>query len=185
MAVQETWLSVLSEFAFWLWAEMDPTNREYLTSQAIRGSWIVGCGYSPGKHYQRIWTCLLGEVESYFSPIRRQASDVKYPEKVERRSGRMAAVRHPDKSGISWTEFLPGWNELWFPSGWNELWFHASKGGCLCVQERGSQVAIFGEDPTPMTASSFRFPPQVAMTVFLANFASWTVHLLVYSLIVF
>ena len=46
-------------------------------------------------------------------------------------------------------------------------------------------MAIFGEDPTPMTASSFRFPPQVAMTVFLANFASWTVHLLVYSLIVF
>ena len=33
----ETWSSVLSEFAFLLWAEMDPANRECLTSQAVRG----------------------------------------------------------------------------------------------------------------------------------------------------
>ena len=33
----ETWSSVLSEFAFLLWAEMDPVNRECLTSQAVRG----------------------------------------------------------------------------------------------------------------------------------------------------
>ena len=68
---------------------------------------------SPGKRYQRIRTCLTGEVESSSSPIRRQAPDVKhpgkverrpdripnvrYPEKVERRPDRMAAVRHPDK----------------------------------------------------------------------------------------
>ena len=127
---------------------MDPANREYLTSQAIRGSWIVSYGYSPGKRYQRIRTCLPGKVESFSSPIRRQTPDVKYPEKVERRSGRMAAIRHPDKSGVSRTEFLPGWNELWFPSEWNELWFHASKGRRLRVQERGSHVAIFWEDPT-------------------------------------
>ena len=33
----ETWSSVLSEFSFLLWAEMDPANRECLTSQAVRG----------------------------------------------------------------------------------------------------------------------------------------------------
>ena len=33
----ETWSSVLLEFAFLLWAEMDPANRECLTSQAVRG----------------------------------------------------------------------------------------------------------------------------------------------------
>ena len=36
----------------------------------------------PGKRYQRIRTCLSGEVESSSSPIRLQAPDVKYPEKV-------------------------------------------------------------------------------------------------------
>ena len=34
---------------------------------------------SPGKRYQRIRTCLTGEVETPSSPIRHQASDVKYP----------------------------------------------------------------------------------------------------------
>ena len=33
----ETWSSVLSEFAFLLWAKMDPANRKCLTSQAVRG----------------------------------------------------------------------------------------------------------------------------------------------------
>nr|CAN61966.1 hypothetical protein VITISV_031521 [Vitis vinifera] len=42
---------------------------------------------SPGKRYQRIRTCLTGEVETSSSPIRRQVPDVKYPEKVERRKG--------------------------------------------------------------------------------------------------
>ena len=32
----ETWLSILSEFAFLLWVEVDPANRECLTSQAVR-----------------------------------------------------------------------------------------------------------------------------------------------------
>nr|CAN63038.1 hypothetical protein VITISV_032162 [Vitis vinifera] len=38
---------------------------------------------SPGKRYQKIQICLTGEVETPFSPIRRQALDVKYSEKVE------------------------------------------------------------------------------------------------------
>ena len=42
---------------------------------------------SPGKHYQRIWICLTGEVETPSFPIRRQAPDAKYPEKVEHRKG--------------------------------------------------------------------------------------------------
>ena len=42
---------------------------------------------SPGKRYQRIRICLIGEVETPSSPIRRQAPDVKYLEKVEHRKG--------------------------------------------------------------------------------------------------
>nr|CAN61371.1 hypothetical protein VITISV_022932 [Vitis vinifera] len=42
---------------------------------------------SPGKRYQRIRICLTGEVETPSSTIRRQAPDVKYLEKVERRKG--------------------------------------------------------------------------------------------------
>ena len=62
------------------WAEMDPTNCEYLTSQAIRGIWIIGHGCSPDKRYRRIRTCLPGEVESSSSPIRRdRIPDVRYP----------------------------------------------------------------------------------------------------------
>ena len=52
----------------------------------------------PGKRYQRIRTYLSGEVESSSSPIRRQAPDVKYPEKVERRPDRISNVRYPEKA---------------------------------------------------------------------------------------
>ena len=34
---------------------------------------------SPGKRYQMIRICLIGEVETPSSPIRRQVPDVKYP----------------------------------------------------------------------------------------------------------
>ena len=73
---------------------------------------------SPGKRYQRIricltkevetpsfpircliWICLTREVETPSFPIRRQAPDVKYLEKVERRSDRIVAVRYPEKAG--------------------------------------------------------------------------------------
>ena len=40
---------------------------------------------SLGKHYQRIWICLTREVETPSSLIWRQAPEVRYPEKVERR----------------------------------------------------------------------------------------------------
>ena len=53
----------------------------------------------PGKRYQRIRTCLPGEVESSSSPIRRQAPDAKYLEKVERRPDRILAVRYPERVG--------------------------------------------------------------------------------------
>ena len=72
--VQETWSSVLSEFAFWFWAEVDSAIRECLTSQAVWGIWIVGCGCSLGKRYQRIRTYLTGEVESPSSHIQRHFS---------------------------------------------------------------------------------------------------------------
>ena len=59
---------------------------------------------SPGKRYQRIRIRLTGEVETPSSPIRRQASDVKYPDgmcrmwniRVEWRRSRILDVRHPD-----------------------------------------------------------------------------------------
>ena len=38
-----------------------------------------------------------GEAESPSSPIRRQASDVRYPEKVEWRRDRIPDARHPEK----------------------------------------------------------------------------------------
>ena len=54
---------------------------------------------SPGKRYQRIRICLSGEVETPSSPIRRQAPDVKYPEKVEQESqpDRIPDMRYPEK----------------------------------------------------------------------------------------
>ena len=42
-------------------------------------------------------TCLTEEVESPSSPIRHQASDMRYPEKVERRPDRIPDVRYPEK----------------------------------------------------------------------------------------
>ncbi|WKA01644.1 hypothetical protein VitviT2T_019915 [Vitis vinifera] len=52
---------------------------------------------SPSKRYQRIRICLIGEVETPSSPIRCQAPDVKYPEKVEHRPDRIPDVRYPEK----------------------------------------------------------------------------------------
>ena len=61
---------------------------ESLATNAIRISVIEGSGH----------VC-PGEVESSSSPIWWQAPDVKYLEKVERRSDRIAAVRYPEKAG--------------------------------------------------------------------------------------
>ena len=79
---------------------MDPTNREYLTSQAIQ----VECE-SLATDAFRISVIegsehvCPGEVESSSPPILRQAQDVKYPKKVERWPNRFAAVRYPEKAG--------------------------------------------------------------------------------------
>ncbi|RVW40903.1 hypothetical protein CK203_076964 [Vitis vinifera] len=52
---------------------------------------------SRGKRYQRIRICLTREVETPSFPIRRQAPDVKYPEKVKRRLDRIPDVGYPEK----------------------------------------------------------------------------------------
>nr|CAN67039.1 hypothetical protein VITISV_027223 [Vitis vinifera] len=52
---------------------------------------------SPGKRYQRIRICLTGEVETPSFPIRHQAPDVKYPEKMERQPDRIPDVIYPEK----------------------------------------------------------------------------------------
>ena len=49
----------------------------------------------PGKRHQSIRTYLSREVESSSSPIRRHASDVKYPKKVKRQPN--PNVRYPDE----------------------------------------------------------------------------------------
>ena len=61
----------------------------------------------PGKRHQRIRTCLSGEIESSSSPIRRQAPDVKYPEKVERRPDKIPDVRYPEKVERRPNKILP------------------------------------------------------------------------------
>ena len=48
----------------------------------------------PGKRYQRIRTCLSGEVESSSFLTQRQAPAAKYLEKVERRPDRISNVRY-------------------------------------------------------------------------------------------
>ena len=145
----ETWSSVLSEFAFWLWAEMDPANRECLTSQAVRGIW-VGCGCSLGKRYQRSRTCLTGEVESPSSPIRRQAPDVKYPIKGSGHvwPDRIPDVRYPEKVERRPDRILPRveWAMLCVARGTV----------CMRKGERESHVAFFREDPTGRWRWRFR-----------------------------
>ena len=114
-----------------------------LTSQAVRGIWIVGCGCSSGKSYQRIWTCLTGEVESPSSPIRRQAPDVKYPKKVERRSNRIPDVRYPEKVERGPDRILP--RVEWAMS-------RVTRGTvCMCKGERVTWH-FFREDPTSKTS---------------------------------
>ena len=127
----------------------------------------------PGKRHQNIRTCLSGEVESSSSPIRQQAPDVKYPEKVERqpdpdvrypdeverlpdpdvrypdeverRPDIIAAVRHP--GGMSENFRLDGMsakkNSEYDIPGWNER--------CHVSQGRGSHATLFREDPTLLT----------------------------------
>ena len=56
--------------------------------------WLLN---SPGKRYQRIRICLAREVEMPSFPIRRQAPDVKYPEKVERHPDRISDVGYSEK----------------------------------------------------------------------------------------
>ena len=127
-----------SELYFLLWAEMDPANREYLMSQAIR----VECESLATDAIrisviERVRTCLLGEVESSSSTIRRQVPDVKYSEKVERRPDRMAAVRHPEKMRCrpgGMAAEVSGWNgecETSRGNGMSAGW----NGGCEASKE--------------------------------------------------
>nr|CAN72922.1 hypothetical protein VITISV_035250 [Vitis vinifera] len=69
-------------------------------------------------------------VETPSFPIRRQALDVKYPEKVERRPDRIPDVRYPD--GMSAEK-----NSRCDTSRWNER-CHTSQGGRLRVQGVGT-----------------------------------------------
>ena len=70
---------------------------------------------SPGKRYQRIRLCLTGEVEMPSSPIRRQAPDVKYLDKVELRKGDYLRVQGlgtlplDDSKRASLSRATPSW----------------------------------------------------------------------------
>ena len=84
-----------------------------------------------------------------------------YPEKLERRSDIMAAVRHSDKgrtlAGQNSGYEISGWNEG-FPSGWNER-CHVSQGAICVSKEEGVTRHLFREDPTVggCASSSGRF----------------------------
>ena len=90
-----------------------------------------------------------------------------YPGKLNRpplpSGGRRRLWNIRRRWNIDRTEFLPRWNELWFPSGWNEWEFpsgwnercHGSQGGRLRVQGRGSHVALFREDSTTIIFKFF------------------------------
>nr|CAN83693.1 hypothetical protein VITISV_030275 [Vitis vinifera] len=58
---------------------------------------------SPDKCYQRIRICLVGEVEMPSSPIRRQATDVKYPDgmSAEKNSGCETSGEGGTSQGLS------------------------------------------------------------------------------------
>ena len=77
--------------------------RSHISGSFIRTSrhcakWLRN---SLGKRYQMIRICLTGEVETPSFPIRRQAPNVKYPEKVERQPDKIPDVRsahhYPEK----------------------------------------------------------------------------------------
>ncbi|WJZ82578.1 hypothetical protein VitviT2T_002325 [Vitis vinifera] len=78
-----------NEFCFWLQID-ENVQREIINHRSLRHPNIV-------RFKERIRTCLIGEVESPSSPIRRHAPDVKYPEKVERRLDRIPDARYPEK----------------------------------------------------------------------------------------
>ena len=76
---------------------------------------------------------------------------MKYPEKVEHRPDRIAAVRHPDKVE-HWPDRIP---DVRYPDGMSDdfclggmSYATRRKGGRLRGQGRGSHVTFFREDPT-------------------------------------
>ena len=153
----ETWSSVLSEFAFWLWAEIDPANRECLTSQAIREIWIGGCGCSPGKRYHKIRTCLTGEVETSSSLIWMWDIRLEDPDMSDRRSWNVLlshpAVRYPDVK-YRRTEFFPGRNSS--PGGMS----YAAQGGpSACARCRDPSLWWHGARKT-IRINSIRIPQE-------------------------
>nr|CAN70617.1 hypothetical protein VITISV_021478 [Vitis vinifera] len=85
---------------------------------------------SSGKRYQRIQICLTGEVETPSFSIRRQAPDVKYPEKVARRSDRIPDVIYSEKVAPARRNSYPGGMSYDSPR---------RKGGGLRGQGRGNR----------------------------------------------
>ena len=91
------------------------------------------------RRYRRIRTCLPGKVESSSSPIRRQATNVRHPEKVGCRPDRIADVRHPDKVE-RWPNRIPdvrhpgGMRENFRPGGMSDA--TCCKGPSACPRER-------------------------------------------------
>ena len=111
---------------------------------------------SPGKRYQRIRTCLTGEVETPSSPIRRQAPDVKYPEKVESRPDRILDVRYPKKVE-SWPDRI---QDVRYPEK-----VERRKGDRLHVQGVGTPPPDDTERASLSEATPSRFPKRTRRTL--------------------
>ena len=83
---------------------------------------------------------------------------MKYPKKVERLPDRIPDVRHPEKVGcrsdrIAVVRHPGGMSENFRPGGMSDA--TCRKGDHLRVLGRGSHVALFREDPTKSSFSSF------------------------------
>ena len=76
---------------------------------------------SPGKRYRQIQICLTREVETPSFPIRRQAPDVKYPEKMERHKGDRPRVHgvgtHPEQLHSDSPRGYAAHSPIYTPSG--------------------------------------------------------------------
>ena len=91
------------------------------------------------KRYRRIRTCLSGEVESSSSPIRRQAPDVRYLNRVERWPDRMAKVKH-----------LGGMSDDFRPGGTSYV-TRRKTDVCVSKREEATWQFLGREDPTEVS----------------------------------
>ena len=96
-------------------------GRKYMeASGEHRGTVQIWLQNSPGERYQMIQICVTGEVETLYSPIRRQNSGG--DTSGWNGCSRIPKVIHPGGMGVAKFRMSSGWNggatEFWMSSGW-------------------------------------------------------------------